>query len=194
MSSMVQRVVFLAVIAGSLAVHAQSKGNCGKPPKFQSTVSGAGFHWPDHVDRAVRPLGDEGVSRASLEADGHGRPVHRGNGLPDHPRGAAERVHPFARVGGARAGERDPEARRGEAAWEAIRVAGWVRAEGLTGDAGLWLSVDGGDKADPRPSTTVGPRADKARDWIWSEVVLDVPSDATTLSFGLGLGAAGQAG
>ena len=35
--------------------------------------------------------------------------------------------------------------------------------------------------------------AAQARDWMWSEVVLDVPSDATTLSFGLGLGAAGQA-
>ncbi len=73
-----------------------------------------------------------------------------------------------------------------------IRVAGWVRAEGLTGDAGLWLSVDGGGKP-TLAFDNVNRRAARSRDWMWSEVVLDVPSDATTLSFGLGLGAAGQA-
>jgi hypothetical protein len=72
-----------------------------------------------------------------------------------------------------------------------LRLSAWVRAE-KAGRADIWMRVDGVDamltfdNMDNRlPRGTFG--------WRRQEIVLDVPDDALTISYGLILGGAGQA-
>jgi hypothetical protein len=74
-----------------------------------------------------------------------------------------------------------------------IRFGAWVRVADVTGWSGLWMRIDDGaqralgfDNMQDRPLTGT-------QDWKWCEVVLDVPNEAATISYGLLLQASGQA-
>jgi hypothetical protein len=73
-----------------------------------------------------------------------------------------------------------------------LRMTGWILASAVTGWAGLWMRVDTAtvmgvsfDNMDCRPVTgTTG--------WLQVQVVLDVPSDATRVAYGLLLDGSGE--
>lgn len=74
-----------------------------------------------------------------------------------------------------------------------IRFGAWVKVEDVSGWAALWMRIDGQarrvlafDNMQDRPLAGT-------REWTWCEVVLDVPADATTISYGLLLHASGTA-
>ena len=78
-----------------------------------------------------------------------------------------------------------------EYAGKRIRLRAWVRSENVTDWAGLWMRVDKG-------SASVGfdnmqQRAiHGSQPWMTYDVVLDVPADATGISFGTLLSGPGQ--
>lgn len=76
-----------------------------------------------------------------------------------------------------------------------LRVGAWVRAEDLNGAGGLWMRVDRPSKPmvafDNLRARPAG--ASASGEWVWSEVVLDVPPDASEVSFGLMLSNGGAA-
>lgn len=64
-----------------------------------------------------------------------------------------------------------------------VRFSATVRSENLTGWAGLWMRVDQGTK--PVAFDNMQTRAIKGTTgWTTYDVVLDVPADATSISFG----------
>lgn len=72
-----------------------------------------------------------------------------------------------------------------------VRLSASVMAEDVIGNAGLWLRVDGPDRAlafdnmDPRPIRGTVP-------WTSYEIVLDVPENSVEIYFGLLLAGTGQ--
>ncbi len=74
-----------------------------------------------------------------------------------------------------------------------IRFGAWVRVEEVTGWAGLWMRVDGEDRRAVAFDNMQNRALAGTQDWTWCEVVLDVPSDASAISYGLVLKASGQA-
>ena len=74
-----------------------------------------------------------------------------------------------------------------------IRFGAWVRVEAVSGWAGLWMRVDGEDRRAVAFDNMQNRALAGTQDWTWCEVVLDVPSDASALSYGLVLKASGQA-
>jgi hypothetical protein len=74
-----------------------------------------------------------------------------------------------------------------------VRMSGFVKAENVTGWAGLWMRVDG-----PTPNTALAFDNMQDRpirgtsDWKKYEVVLDVAAESSALAFGFLLGGAGQ--
>lgn len=72
-----------------------------------------------------------------------------------------------------------------------IRLRGWVKAEDAGDWAGLWMRVDQGqrmvafDNMENRKITGTRP-------WSPCDVVLDVPADATSISFGILLSGTGK--
>lgn len=66
-----------------------------------------------------------------------------------------------------------------------VRMTGYVRAESVEGRAGLWMRVDGTDRAllnfdnmQDRPILGMLP-------WRRYEIVLDVPAESTRIAFGI---------
>jgi hypothetical protein len=78
-----------------------------------------------------------------------------------------------------------------EYAGKRVRLRGWVRSENVTDWAGLWMRIDKGQ-------TAVGfdnmqQRAIRGSlSWTMYDVVLDVPADATGISFGTLLSGPGE--
>jgi RNA polymerase sigma factor (sigma-70 family) len=70
-----------------------------------------------------------------------------------------------------------------------LRLAGWVKTAG-SACAGLWMRVDGEDRVLAFDNMHGRP-VEGADDWARHEVVLDVPEDAQTISFGLWMKGAG---
>lgn len=72
-----------------------------------------------------------------------------------------------------------------------VRLRGWVKAEDAGDWAGLWMRVDQGqrmvafDNMENRKITGTQP-------WSSCDVVLDVPADATSISFGILLAGTGK--
>lgn len=73
-----------------------------------------------------------------------------------------------------------------------VRMTGFVRAESVEGRAGLWMRVDGKERASLsfdnmqlRPITGTMP-------WQRYEIVLDVPAESASISFGILLGGKGK--
>ena len=74
-----------------------------------------------------------------------------------------------------------------------VRMSGFVRTEGVTGQVLLWLRVDGPndqilafDNMGKRPITGT-------TEWKRHDIVLDVPAEGTRLAYGIVLAGAGQA-
>ncbi len=74
-----------------------------------------------------------------------------------------------------------------------VRMSAWVKTANVTGWAGLWMRVDGTEKA-ILAFDNMGQRPIKGTtDWKRFEVVLDVAQNAKNLAFGLLLDGSGQA-
>ena len=76
-----------------------------------------------------------------------------------------------------------------------IRMSAFVKADKIEGWSGLWLRIDGEGQEEFNLSfDNMKTRPIKGTiDWKKYEVVLDVPSNGKTISFGLLLGGTGQA-
>jgi hypothetical protein len=72
-----------------------------------------------------------------------------------------------------------------------VRLSGLVKSEEVGGWAGLWMRVDQGKDAVAFDNMQDRPIKDTTG-WQRYEVVLDVPKDATGLSFGILLSGAGE--
>ena len=73
-----------------------------------------------------------------------------------------------------------------------VRMSGYVRSDGVTDWAGLWMRVDG-PKGEPMAFDNMQNRAIKGTgDWSKYDVVLDVPADAKEIAFGVLLSGTGQ--
>lgn len=66
-----------------------------------------------------------------------------------------------------------------------VRLTAWLRAQEVADRAGIWLRVDG------QGGRQVAADDEGTRTWVQRAVVLDVPGDATQLSYGLALHGAG---
>lgn len=72
-----------------------------------------------------------------------------------------------------------------------VRLRGWVKSQGVSDWAGLWMRVDKGremvafDNMQDRAIKGVQP-------WTSYDVVLDIPADATSLNFGILLTGSGE--
>jgi hypothetical protein len=72
-----------------------------------------------------------------------------------------------------------------------IRLRGWVKSQDVGDWAGLWMRVDKGREA--VAFDNMQDRAIKgAQPWTSYDVVLDVPSDATSINFGILLSGTGE--
>jgi len=76
-----------------------------------------------------------------------------------------------------------------------VRMTGFVRANSVRGWAGLWMRVDGKGEEDYALSfDNMQERSIKGTvDWKRYEIVLDVPSESRTITFGVLLGGVGKA-
>jgi hypothetical protein len=73
-----------------------------------------------------------------------------------------------------------------------VRFSGYVRAQDVTGWAGLWMRVDGKDGT-VLSFDNMHPRAIKGtNDWMQYHIVLDVPVSSEMIAFGLLLNGSGQ--
>ncbi len=72
-----------------------------------------------------------------------------------------------------------------------IRLSAQLRADQLAAWGGLWMRADSGQRVAAFDNMYNRPLRGSF-DWQTAEVVLDVPQDATTLSFGFLLNGAGQ--
>ena len=81
----------------------------------------------------------------------------------------------------------------GEYRGKRVRLSGFVKSDKVTSWAGLWFRVDG---PNPNASLAFDNMQDRGikgtTDWTRYEIVLDVPSEAQRLAFGLLLGGSGQ--
>jgi hypothetical protein len=72
-----------------------------------------------------------------------------------------------------------------------VRLRGWVKSQDVGDWAGLWMRVDTG-----RETVAFDNMQDRrikgAQPWSSYDVVLDVPADATTISFGILLTGTGE--
>lgn len=72
-----------------------------------------------------------------------------------------------------------------------VRLRGWVKSQDVGDWAGLWMRVDTGRKT--VAFDNMQDRGIKgAQPWSTYDVVLDVPADATSISFGILLSGAGE--
>lgn len=75
-----------------------------------------------------------------------------------------------------------------------LRFSGYVKAAGISNWAGLWMRVDGPAATAPLAFDNMQGRPIKGtQDWRRYEIVLDVPSSATNIAFGILLAGPGQA-
>lgn len=67
-----------------------------------------------------------------------------------------------------------------------VRLSAYIKAEKVSGWAGLWMRIDGREVSEPLAYDNMGDRAIKGTgDWKKCEVVLDVPEDGSTaIAFG----------
>jgi hypothetical protein len=72
-----------------------------------------------------------------------------------------------------------------------VRFRGWVKSEDVDDWAGLWMRVDTGRKT-MNFDNMEDRRITKTTRWQSYDVVLDVPSDATNISFGILLSGDGE--
>ena len=74
-----------------------------------------------------------------------------------------------------------------------VRLVGYLKGRGITREAGLWLRIDGPDPQKmPLAFDRTQPRVKPGLEWTRAEIVVDVPSDARIINFGLLLAGEGQ--
>jgi hypothetical protein len=81
--------------------------------------------------------------------------------------------------------------RADEYAGKRVRLRATVRSEGLTGWAGLWMRVDQGQKSVAFDNMQSRP-IKGITGWTTYDVVLDVPANATGISFGALVASSGE--
>src|SRR5262245_980776 len=65
-----------------------------------------------------------------------------------------------------------------------VRLAGWIKANGVAGWSGLWMRVDGKEKTGLAFDNMNDRAVKDTSDWTQFQVVLDVPDAAEQLYFG----------
>ena len=73
-----------------------------------------------------------------------------------------------------------------------IRLSGYLRGAGIKDEAGLWLRIDGPQRSRPLGFGNTQSRLVPGAEWARADIVLDVPTDATSINFGLLLAGEGQ--
>jgi len=73
-----------------------------------------------------------------------------------------------------------------------VRFSGAVRANHVSGWAGLWMGTDSRDKQDTMLDDMTNRRIRGTLDWTRYEIVLDVPADAVVINIGVHLHGMGQ--
>ena len=73
-----------------------------------------------------------------------------------------------------------------------VRLAGWIKADGVTGWSGLWMRVDGKDKTGLAFDNMSDRAVKDTSDWTQFQVVLDVPDAAEQVYFGCLLAGKGK--
>jgi hypothetical protein len=73
-----------------------------------------------------------------------------------------------------------------------VRLAGWIKADGVAGWSGLWMRVDGKDKTGLAFDNMNDRAVKDTSDWTQFQVVLDVPDAAEQLYFGCLLAGKGK--
>jgi hypothetical protein len=75
-----------------------------------------------------------------------------------------------------------------------VRMIGYIKAENVTGWAGMWMRVDG--KADKTKSLSFDNMQNRSitgtTDWKKCEIVLDVPAESSAIAFGVLLNGTGK--
>jgi hypothetical protein len=66
-----------------------------------------------------------------------------------------------------------------------LRMTGFVKSEGVSDWAGLWVRVDGSEKSSLAFDNMGDRRIEGTTDWTKYTIVLDVPDDAAAIAFGL---------
>lgn len=74
-----------------------------------------------------------------------------------------------------------------------MRLSGFIRTENVKGGAGLFLRVDGADRRVLASDDMRGRRLRGTNEWTYAEVVLDIPANATGITYGLLLEGSGKA-
>src|SRR5262249_36562527 len=65
-----------------------------------------------------------------------------------------------------------------------LRMSGFIKSEGIEGSAGLWIRVDGKEKAGLAFDNMRTRPVKGTTDWKKYEVVLDIPAEAEEIYFG----------
>lgn len=73
-----------------------------------------------------------------------------------------------------------------------VRMTGFVRAESVEGRAGLWMRVDGTERASLSFDNMQQAPIRGTMPWQRYEIVLDVPAESASISFGILLGGKGK--
>lgn len=73
-----------------------------------------------------------------------------------------------------------------------VRLAGWIKADGVAGWSGLWMRVDGKEKSGLAFDNMNDRAVKDTSDWTQFQVVLDVPDAAEQIYFGCLLSGKGK--
>jgi hypothetical protein len=73
-----------------------------------------------------------------------------------------------------------------------VRLAGWIKADGVGGWSGLWMRIDGKDKTGLAFDNMNDRAVKDTSDWTQFQVVLDVPDAAEQIYFGCLLSGKGK--
>ncbi len=73
-----------------------------------------------------------------------------------------------------------------------IRLSGYIKAEKISGWAGMWMRIDGSSREQLGFDNMVNRAITGSNDWTKYEIVLDVPQNSATLNFGVLLHAEGN--
>lgn len=80
-----------------------------------------------------------------------------------------------------------------EFAGHRVRYSGWIRTEGVTGYAGLWLRADTPERPSKAFDNMQGQSVRGTRDWRRYEFALDVPEDTHNIRWGVLVSGGGTA-
>jgi hypothetical protein len=74
-----------------------------------------------------------------------------------------------------------------------LRMSAYVKTDGVEGQAGLWMRIDGKEKTGLAFDNMMGRPVKGTTDWTKYEVVLDVPEEAEEIFFGFLVAGKGRA-